>query len=66
MGGREECKIRSECYREKKKSANVKERENYSGRNGYASEEVGRMKAEGKWMSAELSKRDKDTVQQGV
>ncbi|KAH0813723.1 hypothetical protein GEV33_009066 [Tenebrio molitor] len=40
MGGREECKIRSECYREKKKSANVKERENYSRRNGYASEET--------------------------
>jgi hypothetical protein len=27
MGGREECRILSECYREKKKSADVKERE---------------------------------------
>jgi hypothetical protein len=61
MGGREE----SECYnREKKKSADVKERENYCRRNGYASEEVERMRAEGNWMSAEMSEKDKDTDKQ--
>jgi hypothetical protein len=64
IGGREECRILSECYREKKKSADVKERENYCRRNGYASEEVERMRAEGKWMSAEMSERDKDTDKQ--
>jgi hypothetical protein len=40
MGGREECRILAECYREKKKNANAKNRENYCRRNGYASEEV--------------------------
>jgi hypothetical protein len=42
----------------------VKERENYCRRNGNASEEVERMRAEGKWMSAEMSERDKDTDKQ--
>ncbi|KAH0820320.1 hypothetical protein GEV33_002471 [Tenebrio molitor] len=64
MGGREECRILSECYREKKKSADVKERENYCRRDGYASEEVERMRTEGKWMSVEMSERDKDTDKQ--
>jgi hypothetical protein len=64
MGRREECRILSECYREKKKSADVKERKNYCRRNGYAGEEVERMRAEGKWMSAEMSERDKDTDKQ--
>jgi hypothetical protein len=64
MDGREECRILPECYREKKKSADVKERENYCRRNGYASEKVERMRAEGKWMSAEMSERDKDTDKQ--
>jgi hypothetical protein len=64
MGGREECRVLSECYREKKKSADVKERENYCRRDGYASEEVERMRKEGKWMSAEMSERDKDTDKQ--
>jgi hypothetical protein len=40
MGGREECRILTECYREKKKNADEKEREKYCRRNGYASEEV--------------------------
>jgi hypothetical protein len=64
MGGREECRILSECYREKKKSADVKERENYCRRNGYASEEEERLRAEGRWMCAELSERDRDTNKQ--
>ncbi|XP_068912463.1 golgin subfamily A member 6-like protein 6 [Tenebrio molitor] len=34
MGGREECRILTECYREKKKNADEKEREKYCRRNG--------------------------------
>jgi hypothetical protein len=64
MGGREECRILTECYREKKKNADEKEREKYCRRNGYAREEVERMRAEGRWMCAELSERDRDTDKQ--
>jgi hypothetical protein len=42
MGGREKCRILTECYREKKKNADEKERKKYCRRNGYASEEVER------------------------
>ncbi|KAJ3620596.1 hypothetical protein MTP99_004531 [Tenebrio molitor] len=45
---------------EKKKDKEKKGRE----RNGYASEEVEIMRAVGRWMSADLSKRDKDTDKQ--
>jgi DNA-directed RNA polymerase subunit M/transcription elongation factor TFIIS len=51
-------------YREKKKNADEKEREKYWRRNGYASEEVERLREEGRWMSAELSERDRDTDKQ--
>jgi hypothetical protein len=61
MGGREECRILIECYREKKKNADEKEREKYCRRNGYAIEEVERVRAEGRWMCAELSEKDRDT-----
>jgi hypothetical protein len=64
MGGKEECRILSKCYRIKKKNAYEKEREKYHRRNGYANEEVERMRAGGRWMSGELSKRDKDTDKQ--
>ncbi|KAH0816889.1 hypothetical protein GEV33_005903 [Tenebrio molitor] len=64
MGGREECRILTECYREKKKNADEKEREKYCRRNGYASEEVERVRAEGRWMCAELRERDRDTDKQ--
>ncbi|KAH0813914.1 hypothetical protein GEV33_008877 [Tenebrio molitor] len=64
MGGREKCRILTECYREKKKNADEKEREKYCRRNGYASEEVERVRAEGRWMCAELSERDRDTDKQ--
>jgi hypothetical protein len=37
----------------KKKNADEKEREKYHRRNGYANEEVERMRAEGRWMSGE-------------
>jgi hypothetical protein len=33
-------------------------------KNGYASEEVERLKAEGGWMNGELTERDKDTNKQ--
>jgi hypothetical protein len=58
IGGREECRILYEYYGEKKKSADAKEREKYYSRNGYANEEVERMRAERRSMSAELSERD--------
>jgi hypothetical protein len=51
-------------HREKKKNADEKEREKYCRRNGYASEEVERVRAEGRWMCAELSERDRDTDKQ--
>jgi hypothetical protein len=64
MGGREECRILTVCYREKKKNADEKEKEKYCRRNGYASEEVERLRAEGRWTCAELSERDRDTDKQ--
>jgi hypothetical protein len=64
MGGRDECRILTECYREKKKNADKKEREKCYRRNGYASEELERLRAEGRWMCAELSERDIDTDKQ--
>jgi hypothetical protein len=65
MDGREECRILTECWEEKKKDKEKKEREKYYQRKGYASEEVERLRAKGKWMNVELSKRDKDTDMQG-
>jgi hypothetical protein len=64
MGRREECRILTECYREKKKNADEKEKEKYCRTNGYASEEVERLRAEGRWMCAEPSERDRDTDKQ--
>jgi hypothetical protein len=57
-----EGKILTECWREKKKNSKKKkrkEREKYYQRNGYASEEVEKMRAKGKWMNVDLSERDK-------
>jgi hypothetical protein len=48
----------------KGKNADEKEREKYYRTNGYASQEVERLKAEGRWIYAELSERDKDTDKQ--
>jgi hypothetical protein len=53
MGGREECRILTECWRGKKKNT-----EKYHQRNGYASEEVERN------CNVEPSERDKDTDKQ--
>jgi hypothetical protein len=48
----------------KGKNEDEKEREKYYRTNGYASQEVERLKAEGRWIYAELSERDKDTDKQ--
>jgi hypothetical protein len=42
-----------------------KKTEKYHQWNGNASEEVERLRAKGRWMNVELSKRDKDTDEQG-
>ncbi|KAH0818202.1 hypothetical protein GEV33_004589 [Tenebrio molitor] len=60
---REECtknrvKVKSAGYNTEKK-----ERENYYQRNGYASEEVERLRAKGR-RNVEVSERDKDTDKQ--
>jgi hypothetical protein len=44
MDGREECRILTECWREKKKHGEEGEREKYSQTTGYASEELERDK----------------------
>jgi hypothetical protein len=49
---------------EKRKRTLIGEREKYYRRNGYASEAVERMSAKGRWMSAELDERDKETDKQ--
>jgi hypothetical protein len=62
MDGREECRELRECWRKKKKTRKrrrEREREKYYQRNGYASEEVERLREED-----ELSKGDKDTDKQ--
>ncbi|KAJ3619245.1 hypothetical protein MTP99_004944 [Tenebrio molitor] len=56
MNGREKCRIWTECWREKKKNKEKKEREQYYQRNGYASAEVEKLRAkEDGW-----SERDKN------
>jgi hypothetical protein len=64
MDGREECRILTECWKERKKNREKKEREKYYQRNGYASEEVERLRAKGRLINVELSERDKDTDKQ--
>jgi hypothetical protein len=56
----------TECWRKKKNNTEKKEREKDYQRNGYASKEVELLRANGRWMDAELSKRDKDTDQQEI
>jgi hypothetical protein len=56
MDGREECRILMECWREKKKNMEKKEREKYYQRNG---EEVERLRAKGRWMNVKLRQRHK-------
>jgi hypothetical protein len=45
MDGKEECRILTQYWREKKKNKEKKARKNYYQRNGYASEEVERLRA---------------------
>jgi hypothetical protein len=49
---------------ERKERTRRRRREKYYHRNGYASEEVERLRAKGRWMNVELSERDKDTDKQ--
>jgi hypothetical protein len=53
----------TDCWREKKKNKEKKERrENYYQRNGYSSEDVKRLRAEGRWKNVKLSERDKESA----
>jgi hypothetical protein len=61
MDGREECRILTQCWIEKKKNTEKKERGKYYQRNRYANKEVQRLREKGRWMNVELSERDKDT-----
>jgi hypothetical protein len=49
---------------EKRKRTRRRRREKYYQRNGYANEEMERLRAKGRWMNVELSERDKDTDKQ--
>jgi hypothetical protein len=61
MDGREECRILTECWREKKKNTEKKEREMLPEKRG---EEVERLRTKGRWMNVELSAWDKGTDKQ--
>jgi hypothetical protein len=63
MDGREDFRILTKCWREEKKNTEKKERGKYQ-RNGYASKEVERLRAKGRWMNVNMSERDKDTDKQ--
>jgi hypothetical protein len=58
LDGSEECRILE------RKKTRRRRRERNTIRDGYASEEVERLRAKGKWMNVELSERDKDTDRQ--
>jgi hypothetical protein len=64
MDGKKECRILTECWSERKKNTEKKKREKYYQSNGYASEEVERLRAKGRWMNVQLNKRYKDTDKQ--
>jgi hypothetical protein len=55
MDGREECRIRTECWREKNTEKNERK---------ILPEEQVRLRPRGRWMNVELSERDKDTDKQ--
>jgi hypothetical protein len=50
--------------RKEKKKEKKERKENYYQRNGYPSEDVKRLRAEGRWKNVKLSERDKDTDKQ--
>jgi hypothetical protein len=52
--------VNRETPGEKTKNTETKETAKYYQRNGYAREEVERLRAKGRWMDVELSERDKD------
>jgi hypothetical protein len=51
MNGREECRIVTECWKEKKKNTEKKERKKYYQRNGNGRIEVERLRPNGRWMN---------------
>jgi hypothetical protein len=53
--GKEECRILTECWKEKKRNTEKKTREKYYQINEYASEEVEKLRAKGRWVNVELS-----------
>jgi hypothetical protein len=61
MSGTEECRILTECWREKERTRMRRRERSTTGRTGMP---VKKWKAEGRWMNAELSERDKDTDKQ--
>jgi hypothetical protein len=65
MDGTEECKVLTECWKEKKNTRRRrKDRNRYYQRNGYARKEVERLRPKGRWMNVQLSERDKGTEKQ--
>jgi hypothetical protein len=67
---REECrrnrlrvKVRKRLatFEDKMDGREERRKEEEGGQNGYASEEVERLRTKGRWMNVELSERDKDT-----
>jgi hypothetical protein len=58
-------RILTECWREQKNTRRRRRERNTIRETGmYASEEVERPRAKGRWMNVELSERDKDTDKQ--
>jgi hypothetical protein len=60
--GRVECRILTE--RKEKEHGEEWDREKCYQRNGYANEEVEKLRAKERWMNVQLSERDKDTDKQ--
>jgi hypothetical protein len=59
-----ECRILTECWREKKKKHGEKEEKKCYQRNEYASEKVERLEAKGRWANVEVRERDTGTDKQ--
>jgi hypothetical protein len=64
MDGKERVQDTNRILERKEKKTEKKEREKYYQRNGYASEEVERLRPIGRWMNLELSDKDKDIDKQ--
>jgi hypothetical protein len=62
-GNRLRVKVRKRLatFEDKMDGREERRKEEEGGENGYASEEVERLRTKGRWMNVELSERDKDT-----